>query len=42
MRKKPIFNLVLAASMYISPVASFAEGLAGAYLAANHANAVND
>ncbi len=42
MLKKPIFNLVLAASLYISPVASFAEGLAGAYLAANHANAVND
>lgn len=42
MRKKPIFNLVLAASLYISPIAASAEGLAGAYLAANHANVVND
>ncbi len=42
MRIKPIFHLVLATSLLTIPVATYGEGLAGAYLAANHANARND
>jgi len=42
MRIKPLFQIALAASLLISPAPGFTQGLAGAYLAANQANAVND
>ncbi len=42
MRIKPLFHLALAASLLISPASGFTQGLAGAYLAANQANATND
>ena len=42
MRMRPLINFVMAAGLLISPTATFAEGLAGAYLSANHANVTND
>ena len=42
MRIKPIFHFVLATSLLATPTVTYGEGLAGAYLAANHANARND
>jgi tetratricopeptide (TPR) repeat protein len=42
MRIKPLLRVVLTTSLLVTPVAVFADGLAGAYLSANHANSVND
>ncbi len=42
MRVKPIFHFVLATGLILSPTATIAEGVAGAYLSANHANVTND
>jgi tetratricopeptide (TPR) repeat protein len=42
MRIKPLFHFVCAASLFAVPSITFGEGLAGAYLAANHANVTND
>ncbi|MBE9476887.1 MAG: tetratricopeptide repeat protein [Proteobacteria bacterium] len=42
MRIKPLFHFVLATSLFITPAVAFGQGLAGAYLSANHANAKND
>jgi tetratricopeptide (TPR) repeat protein len=42
MRIKPLFHFVLAASLLATPTVTFGEGLAGAYLSANHANTQND
>jgi len=42
MRINPLFHIAFAASLLISPASGFSQGLAGNYLAANHANATND
>lgn len=42
MRIKPLFHFVLATGLIATPAATFGEGLAGAYLSANHANSMND
>lgn len=42
MRIKSLFHFIIAASLTAAPSITFGEGLAGAYLSANHANATND
>lgn len=42
MRIKSLFHIALAAGLTLSPTAIYAQGLAGAYLSANHANVTND
>jgi len=42
MRIKPLLSFLLATSFISTPVASYAEGVAGSYLSANQANRTND